>query len=303
MKAERRHELKHNELADWIGELAEGLKPHATGVLIGLGILAAIVLGSVWYFSLETATASRAWSQYFDAFSERDPQKVLQSLATEQSGSKAAWWALLATGDMDLGIGCERLYSDRSEAKKRLESAKEAYLKAEASSDSMIKTRARLGLGKVYEALCEPEKARDYYQKVADSEKDSAIGKAAAGDARRMKESREVEFLAWFEKQTPKRPAPFPGAGGMTPGLPTNLPERPDFSMPKLGLDNIGTSANVPPPTNFPPPAPPLAATPDGSTADADKSNAAKSDVQPASATTEAPKTTPPETGEKKLPE
>jgi tetratricopeptide (TPR) repeat protein len=303
MKAERRHELKHNELADWIGEMAAGLKPHANGVLIGLAILAAIVLGSVWYFSLETATASRAWSQYFDAFSERDPQKVLQTLATEQSGSKAAGWALLAAGDMDLGIGCERLYSDRTEARKRLESAKEVYLKAEAASDPMIKTRARLGLGKVYEALCEPDKARDYYQKVADSEKDSAIGKAAAADARRMKDSREVEFLAWFEKQTPKRPAPFPGAGGMTPGLPTNLPERPDMPLPKLGLDNIGTSADVPPPTTFPPPAP-TATTPtsDTSTTDAEKSSAAKSDIQPASATAEPPKTTSPDAGEKKSP-
>src|SRR6478672_8054634 len=73
MKAERRHELKHNELADWIGELTQGLKPHATGVLIGLVVLAAIVLGSIWYFSGETAAASRSWSQYFYAFSERDP--------------------------------------------------------------------------------------------------------------------------------------------------------------------------------------------------------------------------------------
>src|SRR3954465_14966740 len=121
MKAERRHELKHNELADWIGELAEGVKPHATGVLIGLAILAAVVLGSVWYFSGETAAASRAWSQYFYAFSERDPQKVLQNLASEQSGSKAAWWALEAVADMNVGEGAALLYSDRAEAKKRLE--------------------------------------------------------------------------------------------------------------------------------------------------------------------------------------
>jgi len=125
MKAERRHELKHNELADWIGERAESLKPHVTGVLIGLAILAAIVLGSVWYFSLETATASRAWSNYFDAFSQRDPQKVLQNLATEQSGSKAAWWALEAVADMNLGEGAAMLFSDRSEANKRLEARSE----------------------------------------------------------------------------------------------------------------------------------------------------------------------------------
>jgi len=295
MKAERRHELKHNELADWIGELAEGVKPHATGVLIGLAILAAVVLGSVWYFSGETAAASRAWSQYFYAFSERDPQKVLQNLASEQSGSKAAWWALEAVADMNVGEGAALLYSDRAEAKKRLEAAKEAYLKVESAGDPMLKTRARLGLGKVYESLCEPEKAREYYDKVASSEKDSAIGKAAAADARRMKDSREVEFLAWFDKQTPKRPAPFPGVGGTTPGLPSSLPDRPDVNLSKF-IDSVGTSADVPPPPIFPPPAaaPPTATPPETATPEAAKTGDSKSAAVP-------PAT--PDPGEKKQPE
>ena len=39
MKAERRHELKHNELADWLGERVETLKPHATGIAFGVILL------------------------------------------------------------------------------------------------------------------------------------------------------------------------------------------------------------------------------------------------------------------------
>src|SRR6266481_3614289 len=103
MKAERRHELKHNQLA-------------------------VFVLGGFWYFSGESHAKARAWSQYFEAFNEREPQKVLQNLATEQSGSKAAWWALEAVGDMNLGEGAALLYSDRKEATKRLVAAKDAYL-------------------------------------------------------------------------------------------------------------------------------------------------------------------------------
>ena len=271
MKAERRHELKHNELADWIGERVETMKPHATGVLLGIGLLVLIVLGSVWYFSGETASASRAWSQYFYAFNEREPQKVLQSLAAEQAGSKAAWWALAAVGDMNLGEGAALLYSDRKEAQKRLEAAKEAYLKVEVSDDPMLRNRARLGLAKVHESLCLPDDARKYYEQVAAAEKDSAIGKSAAADAKRMKDSREVEFLGWFANQTPKRPAPFPGVGGNVPGLPNDLPERPDIGLPRgLGLDNIGAGAppesapSFPAPSStFPATSPPDAATPD----------------------------------------
>src|SRR5688500_18201031 len=81
MKAERRHELKHNELADWMGERVETLRPHAAGIALGVGVLLVIVLGSLWYFSGENAATSRAWSQYFDAFNGRELQKVLQTLA------------------------------------------------------------------------------------------------------------------------------------------------------------------------------------------------------------------------------
>src|SRR5206468_935437 len=105
MKAERRHELKHNELADWLGERMEMVKPHATGILLGLALLAAIVLATTFYFSGETHASASAWSTYFDAFNDRDPQRILQDLATKQSGSKAAWWAQAALGDMNLSEG------------------------------------------------------------------------------------------------------------------------------------------------------------------------------------------------------
>jgi tetratricopeptide (TPR) repeat protein len=293
MKAERRHELKHNELADWLGERMEALRPHVTGVLIGVAALVVIVLGSVWYFSGENQAASQAWSNYFDAFNDREPQKMLQRVATEQSGSKAAWWALAAVGDMNLGEGAALLHSDRTEAQKRLEKAKEAYSQVEATDDPMLKTRARLGLAKVYESLCMPEKAFDYYEKVAKSEKDSAIGKSAAADAKRMKDSRDVAFLEWFAKQTPKRPAPMPGFGGGVPGLPSDLPERPDIGLPKgFGLDNIGTGApGEPTAPAFPAPSGTLPATtpPDSTAPEAAKSSDAKSaDALPAAAPGEA---------------
>src|SRR3954454_11366472 len=152
MKAERRHELKHNELSDWIGERMEVLRPHASGILLGAALLVVLVLGGIWYFSGESQAAARAWSEYFSALNDRQPQTVLQRLATEQSGSKAAWWALAALGDINVGEGAALLYSDRAEATKRLESAERAYKQVEATDDPVLKARARLGLAKVYES-------------------------------------------------------------------------------------------------------------------------------------------------------
>ncbi len=256
MKAERRHELKHNELADWLGERMEAAKPHATGVLLGIGVLVAMVLASVWYFGGENVAASRAWSQYFDAFNDLEPQKRLQSLATDQAGSKAAWWAMSSVGDMNLAEGTALLYSDRKEAQKKLELAEQAYKQVEAADDPMLKTRARLGLARVYESLFKPADAIKYYEQVAAEEKDSPLGKSATDSVKRLKNSREIAFLNWFATQTPKRPSPFPGMGGGLPGLPNDLPERPNISLPTgLGLDSIGTGAPAEPPPAFPAPA------------------------------------------------
>jgi tetratricopeptide (TPR) repeat protein len=296
MKAERRHELKHNELADWIGERMETLKPHASGILLGGVLLVVLVLGGIWYFGGENQASASAWSEYFGAVNERDPRKVLQNLATEKSGSKAAWWALESLGDMNLSEGAALLHTDRSEAKKRLEAAEQAYKQVEASDDPMLKARARLGLAKVYESQFNGEKAVEYYELVAKSQKDTAIGKAAAEDARRLKDPRELEFLAWFKDQTPKRPAPFPGIGGAVPGLPNDLPERPDIGLPKsFGLDSIGTPASPDSTPAFPAPGATLpTATP------TDSANPPVTSTRPAAPAPDGSKPATPDAGEKK---
>jgi hypothetical protein len=246
MKAERRHELKHNELSDWLVDRADVARPHITGIVLGIAVLALLVVGGAWYFGGQRSAKASAWSQYFAAFNDREPQKSLSNVAAANAGTKAAWWALLSLGDLSLGEGSAQLYTDRAGAKTVLEKAAEAYKQVEVADDPILQRRARLGLGKVYESLCKPEEAYKYYEMVAESEKDSAIGKAAAADAKRMKDPRETAFLAWFVQQTPKRPAPLPGMGGALPNLPSNLPDRPDIGLPgAAGVGDVG--AGIPP--------------------------------------------------------
>jgi hypothetical protein len=299
MKAERRHELKHNQLADWLEARIEVLRPHATGILLGLALLSAIVLAAAFYFGGETHASASAWSTYFDAFNDREPQRILQDLTTKQSGSKAAWWAQAALGDINLSEGTAALYTDRKEAQKRLEAAEAAYKQVEQADDPMLKNRARLGLARVYESLFKPNDARKYYEQVAASEKDSPLGKQAATDAKRLKDSRELAFLDWFATQTPKRPVPFPGVGGNVPGLPSDLPDRPNIGLPQgLGLDNIGTGTPAEPAPTFPAP---LGTTPSATPSDATSPDATKdSDVKPAGAV--SPPTTAPDTAKPTAP-
>jgi tetratricopeptide (TPR) repeat protein len=235
MKAEKRHELEQNELADWLGEQIEAVKPYAPtlGIVLVGGALA-ILLG-IYLMGAGGAANARAWSAYFAAFNERDPELPLEAFTKEMPNTPASLWALQSVGDINLARGSMQLFSDREEAKKSLEKAEVALKRVEAeATDKMLRTRAQLSLGKLYESLCKPEEAKKFYQKVTDAEKDSPVGKVAQQAVKRLSDSRETELLAWFAEQKPRRPSPGRGSGGL-PGLPNDLPERPDLSLPGFG--------------------------------------------------------------------
>lgn len=241
-----RHEIEQNELADWLGERLEVLKPHATAITLGVVLILAVVLGSIYYFGTEGTASSAQWAEYFAAFNEREPEVALEKLLSEKPDTITGLWAAQSLGDMNLARGSGLMFSDREKAKEHLDKA-EAYFKRVESGtqDTMLVSRARLGLGKVYESLARPKDALKYYEMVAEAQQGTAIGTAAERSAARMRDSRNVELLAWFAKEEPKRPAGMSGPG-MMPGMPDDLPEQPDISVPgleapDLGLDGIGT--------------------------------------------------------------
>ena len=284
MKAEKRHELQKNELAGWLGEQIEIARPYA-GTIAFVAVGVAAIVGLVIYLNnAGNPAAAGAWSQWSSAFNDREPAVALNQLAQERADSPVALWALQSVGDINLSQGSMQLFSDREEAKQSLEKAEKAYLEVEKkATDRMLKSRARLGLAKVYEATNKPAEAKKFYELVAQDQKDSAIGKLAAEGVERMSDPRQVELLAWFAAQKPRKPAPFPGQGGL-PGLPNDLPERPDLSLPGLSdpaagtdspsgsvldLEGLGTGKTEPPKDEFPQPA--ETRPPAGKSADADK--------------------------------
>jgi hypothetical protein len=262
MKSERRHELQQNELAGWLTEKIESVKPHATQIALAAAAVVVLILAAFWYFRGDATVTAGNWSSYFSAMNQpRDREKALEEVNTKIPGTPAALWAKMSIGDSSAEQGGRAMFTDRPEALKQLQRAEAAYKDVEArATDPSLKARAQLGLGKVYESLCKPEEARKYYELAAQGLKGTSIGKAAEADAARMKNPDQVALLEWFAVQTPKRPAPFPGMGGGIPGLPNDLPARPDLSVPNfsppggLDLDNIGTGTPTVPGPEFPTP-------------------------------------------------
>ena len=63
MKSERRHELQHNELADWLAKTAEAIRPHQNAILAGLVTVLIVVLGYTWWSRTSDARTTEAWDQ------------------------------------------------------------------------------------------------------------------------------------------------------------------------------------------------------------------------------------------------
>jgi hypothetical protein len=189
--------------------------------------------------SQQQAKAGASWEDYFGAMVEQQPEALIE-VARLHSDSTAALWARQAAGDMKLSTGAMLLFRDRNEARKSLKDAEKEFLAVEQDGARypMLLQRARYGLAQVYESLCEVEKARDYYTKVASAEPNSALGQLAQRRHDQIAGRDSERWFAWFEKQVPKPPAgPMPGPG-QEPNVPADLgvlPERSD--LPPTGSE------------------------------------------------------------------
>lgn len=239
-----RHELEKNILADWLNEKLEFARPYATQIaVVGLVALVAII-GSIYYFSQADTVGPKAWHAFMSAYGE-PRQKMADALMEvyekqEVRGTSAELWARLAYADAKSELAAFKAVQDSAEAKSALVEAEKALLPIEEkTSDPALLARCRFSLARIYETQNKLDKAREYYKKVIDGSKDSALGKAAATAAARLDpQGQAAQVIGWLAEQKPL-PTKTPGStdsilDSLGPGFgpsPT-LPERPNLSIP-----------------------------------------------------------------------
>jgi hypothetical protein len=233
MKTQRRHELQTNELADHLGRYLQTIRPYQNVILTGVVAVIVIVVGVMWFSNQRAAKAAASWSDYYGAMAEQRPE-ALEDMAQFHSGTTAALWAWQAAGDMNLANGAGLMFQDRDEAETKLKDAEKNFKAVEqgAAKYPDLLRRARFGLAQVYETLCDVSKAQDYYQQVAQSAPDSALGKLAADRLDRLTDPSMEKWYNWFERQEPAPPAPVGGLEQNPLGDLEDLPELPDLSFP-----------------------------------------------------------------------
>jgi tetratricopeptide (TPR) repeat protein len=269
MKSEHRHELKTNELAEWLGNLPQWTKENLTTILVILAVVVVGVTFLIWRsynknivqvqehleFSNLLNQMSAIEGQIPGAQAEgRDLSATLipaadslGSFAQNTSNSQMAALALIKQAE---ALRTELHYRlgliSAQDLTGRINQAKTAYTEAiqRSSGNATLKAAAEFGLGLCEEELGKFEEAQKIYQGiVANDDFEGTISKAAA--------KHRLEIMADYEQNVVFKPAPVP----VPPAAafqPTIQMQPIDFNLPPETMLPINVNQESPPPVILP---------------------------------------------------
>jgi tetratricopeptide (TPR) repeat protein len=196
MKAEHRHELKTNALADSVSRLLQSLKtgPSRHSLLVWGGFLLVVVIIGTGYFIWKSNRDARSalWVQVDEAQRKLDNAatpadveaalKGFQTTADQHAGTVQARALRADRARTLLRDGMEHLYSsERDDALKHVKEARDLYgqIAADKDNDPILIQEALMSVAKADESLGNLDEALKGYQKLAHDYPNSFLGKAA----------------------------------------------------------------------------------------------------------------------------
>ncbi|MDT8300375.1 MAG: hypothetical protein RQ760_02755 [Sedimentisphaerales bacterium] len=277
MKSEHRHELKTNELAEWLGNLPQWSKENMTTILV---VAAVVVAGATFLFwrsynknivqvrghlefsnLLDQLSASKM--QVINAQSQGQdlsalllqPANSLGSFAQSTSNNRMAALALIKQAE---ALRTELHYRSglisKQDLTNQINEAKVAYAGAveKASDDASLKAAAEFGLGLCEEELSNFQEAQQIYQGiVANAAYEGTVAKAAA--------QHRLETMEDYRQKVVFKPAPEPAAATQpnvqinpfnpnpsTATQPTIQMQPVDITVPATLPDDANKTSEVP---------------------------------------------------------
>jgi hypothetical protein len=267
MKAQHRHELKTNVLAEWIGNLPEWVKSNYKTIIIVCAVVV-VAFGSYFYFVYERKAASareqlrlteltrRARLIKADVIGQRqsggqDISYLLLQVANELEGfargAKEDGRAALALIERGAALRAELHYRAETvragDLQTQINLAKVSYDEAlgKLSSNSCLAAQAKMGLGLCEEELSNFEGARQIYEDLVGNpefESTTAVVQAR-GRLGVIDEYKERVVFRAAPKPTPPAPLSPPSVG---PPVPLRPPEID--SVGSGGAEGVGASAS-----------------------------------------------------------
>jgi tetratricopeptide (TPR) repeat protein len=269
MKSEHRHELKTNELAEWLGNLPQWTKENLTTILVVLAVVVVGVTFLIWRSYNKNVIQVREHLEFSNLLNQlsaiegqipsaqaegRDLSFTLipaadglGSFAQNTSNSRMAALALIKQAE---ALRAELHYRpgviSGQDLTDRINQAKTAYTEAiqKSSDNTTLKAAAEFGLGLCEEELGNFEEAQKIYQGiVANDELEGTVSNAAA--------KHRLETMADYRQKVVFKPAPVPVPAAAA-SQPTIQMQPIDFNLPVETTLPINVNQESPPPVILP---------------------------------------------------
>jgi tetratricopeptide (TPR) repeat protein len=241
MRADHRHELKTNELADWLMHFPQWLQENRASLVGTAAVVVAVVAVYFWIFYERNTTAARGQIRLTNLVTQLPRQKadIAQSMGKQgdqsyllidlakdlqdfaQSTGKGPMAALALIERADT-LRAEVHYRSgevsREELAKQIGLAQASYEQAyqKAQDVPALAATAQFGIGLCEEELGNLDKAKEIYRAVAENAAyDGTTAKAAA--ATRLKTADDYKGMVVFKPAPPQPQASAPTIQ-LTPG-------------------------------------------------------------------------------------
>jgi len=213
MKAEHRKELMTNSLAHRLGDAFQGMKegPSRGTILFLVAAGVIVILVFVWrYLSTSNEeTDSARWLQW-DSLTSPE-QLTTFADDPKMQGHLQGRLARLEEARRGLHDGLRELgpLGTRPQALKNIQKAAERYDKLvdECADKPLLHQQALMGAAKAHESLGEYDQARKFYQLLAKDHGNSALGKEADEQWKRLDAAEQSGELKTLREEYNKKPA------------------------------------------------------------------------------------------------
>lgn len=167
MDSEHRHELEENDLASWLAEKIEDVKPHLPAIGVGIVLLIAGLIGLNGYRASSQAAEADRWRDFAVALEGAAPNAdLLQQAVDTNPGTTVAEWAEVTWADGKLFEAANGYFRDRKAADESVDSAIEVYERMTSAKDRAVSQRANFQLARAFELQGKLEEAREQYARV-----------------------------------------------------------------------------------------------------------------------------------------